>query len=227
MHEGIIMNTKPDFTQLDETTIAIVAPLYDMTVDELRAEIENQKSADQRQEDIKSVKILADTVAKTFAETLETAKLETKRYLDIRIAFFVDIDKEGNVRTDAHGKSWLAETRVKDLTRKASASNGYQDARNGDGNGSKREVGDIIPTSSTNYKRICLNYLLTDGGYDGELPQESSAEKTWCKTQVGNIYAVESATAISEGLDPEKLPYLYRIHRLRFPDKYDVASSSL
>ena len=222
------MKLDVDLTKLTPESLPMIAPLLGKTVVELTAEIEVQKTADQRATDIKTVKDMADDIARAFTNKLELEDVKTKRYLDIRIAFFVDIDKEGDVRYSDDGRCWMAETRVKDLTRKASASNGYQDAKNGNGGNSatKRDVGDIIPTSSTNYKRICLNYLLTDGGYDGELPQESSAEKTWCKTQVGNIYAVESATAISEGLDPEKLPYLYRIHRLRFPDKYETPAGA-
>ena len=106
---------------------------------------------------------MADDIARTFTNKLELEDLKTQRYLDIRIAFFVDIDKEGDVRYSDDGRCWMAETRVKDLTRKASASNGYQDAKNGNGGNAatKRDVGDIIPTSSTNYKRFGGNYLLT------------------------------------------------------------------
>ena len=158
------MKLDVDLTKLTPESLPMIAPLLGKTVEELTAEIEVQRTADQRAADIKTVKDMADDIARTFTNKLELEDLKTQRYLDIRIAFFVDIDKEGDVRYSDDGRCWIAETRVKDLTRKAGNDNGYQRARNGDGgNGAtKRDVGDMIPTSSTNYKRICLvNYLLT------------------------------------------------------------------
>ena len=74
------------------------------TVEELTAEIEVQRTADQRATDIKTVKDMAETdIARTFTNKLELEDVKTKRYLDIRIAFFVDIDKEGDVRYSDDG----------------------------------------------------------------------------------------------------------------------------